>query len=420
MTAYGYIRKSVVHDVARMLSPAMQRESIMRLAEHNGDDHVEILEDLDVSGRKRRSQRPQWDELLQAVEDGEAHAVYAYSLSRFARSVSQLSEFFDLCKEHDVRIGVDKDHIDTSTATGTLMTNMLASLAQFEADVASERVKDAFAVKRANDPSWVGPGIRKYGSLPGEDPQAVVDAFREATSFDGAARLLHERGVPTRLKGAVWSGSTVALLVRRHAPDEVAPAIRRGASAGAGTFRFSQLIICSECGKPLTGSRDQRTGEARYSCGRARVMAHGRGWINESKLLPVIIDEANRAHLMSKRLRKGSAKDEEALEALDAKRTRVIDMYAEGIIDKPERDARLTQIASDESGYAVRRWVRRYAIPPDIAAEDASTVNAYLRRLFESITVDMSQPAKRGPSKWLPTLTFEWRDPSLRVEDAGD
>ena len=42
------------------------------------------------------------------------------------------------------------------------------------------------------------------------------------------------------------------------------------------------------------------------------------------------------------------------------------------------------------------------------------------RRLFESITVDMSQPAKRGPSKWLPTLTFEWRDPSLRVEDAGD
>ena len=28
----------------------------------------------------------------------------------------------------------------------------------------------------------------------------------------------------------------------------------------------------------------------------------------------------------------------------------------------------------------------------------------------------MSQPpALRGPSSWVPSLTFEWRDPSLRV-----
>jgi hypothetical protein len=42
-----------------------------------------------------------------------------------------------------------------------------------------------------------------------------------------------------------------------------------------------------------------------------------------------------------------------------------------------------------------------------------------LRRVIGKITIDMSEPARRGPSKWLPTLGFEWRDPSLRAEDAA-
>ena len=32
MTAYGYIRKSVVHDPSRMLSPEMQEAAIRKLA----------------------------------------------------------------------------------------------------------------------------------------------------------------------------------------------------------------------------------------------------------------------------------------------------------------------------------------------------------------------------------------------------
>ena len=69
--------------------------------------------------------------------------MYAYSLSRFARSVAQLADFFDLCERTGVAVRVDRDQIDTTTATGKLVGNVLASLAQFEWDVASERVKEA-------------------------------------------------------------------------------------------------------------------------------------------------------------------------------------------------------------------------------------------------------------------------------------
>jgi DNA invertase Pin-like site-specific DNA recombinase len=417
MTAYGYIRKSVVHDSARMLSPEMQEAAIRRLAETNGDADVVILSDLDVSGRKGRSRRPGWDELLRAVEDGDATAVYAYSLSRFARSVAQLADFFELCERLKVRVRVDRDQIDTSTATGKLVGNVLASLAQFEADVASERVKDAFAAKRQRDPEWRGPGNSPYGDESDEDPKVVLAAFREAGSFDGAAKLLNLRKVPTRVRGRHWSGSVVRGIVKRNAPDEVGPYVRRGSPAGRRNFRLSQVIACSECDGFLTGSHDQRTGEVRYQCSRSRVTAHARGWVNESKLMPVIKAEADRAAILVKRMQKGSADDEAKLAALAGKRSRILENYDDGLYDKATRDAKLADIADVESKLSAVRWIKLVTLPPDLETSDPSRVNSYLRRLFARATVDMSQRALRGPSKWVPTIDFEWRDPSMRVED---
>ncbi len=420
MTAYGYIRKSVVHDPSRMLSPEMQEAAIRRLAASNGDGDATILSDLDVSGRKGRSRRPGWDELLRAVEDGEATAVYAYSLSRFARSVAQLAEFFELCDRRGVRVRVERDQIDTSTATGKLVGNVLASLAQFEADVASERVKDAFVAKRAKDPTWAGPGQKRYGTRSGEDLTVVLDAFRTAGSFDGAARLLNAGGIPSRVKGRHWSGTVVRGIVKVHAPDEVGPYVRRGAPAGRRAFRLSQLITCSDCGGFFTGSHDTRRGDVRYQCARSRVIPHVRGWVNESKLLPVVKAEAERAAIAVRRLQVGSAEDEAAVAALGAKRSRILENYDDGLYDKATRDSRLAAVGDEESKLSSRRWIKRIALPPDVASDDPARVNAYLRRLFARVEVDMSQPATFGPSKWLPTLTFEWRDPSMRFDGDMD
>lgn len=435
MPAYGYIRKSVVHDPARTLSPATQEGAIRSLAARHGDDDVVILSDLDVSGRKKRDKRPGWDEFLRAVEDGEATAVYAYSLSRFARSVSQLAEFFDLCDRLKVPIRVERDQIDTSTATGKLVGNVLASLAQFESDVASERVRDAFASKRGQDPEWKGPGNRPYGEHEGEDMQAVVDAFREAGSYDAAARLLNERGFPTKYRQrawsgpprrAVWHGATVRDLVLRGAPELVSPGQARGAKAGLRVYRLSRLLECGTCHTLLTPSYDKQYDLVRYYCARARVTPHERKWVSEPKVLPVVVAEAGHAAFASKRAQAGSRDDEAKLAALADKRARVIDAYTDGVVDKAERDRRLSEVADSESKLSTRRWFLRIAVPPLIGdvrtedgqvvrADDPREVNAYLRRLFARVVVEMKPPARPGPSKEVPHLDFEWRDPSLRL-----
>lgn len=416
MVAHGYIRKSVVHDPTRMLSPEMQEDAIRKLAEYNGHDDIVILSDLDISGTKDRTKRPGWNQVLTAIENGECKDLYSYSMSRLARSVDQLSAVRKLCTANGVRLHLVKEKVDTSSASGRLYWNLQSSFEEFWADVTSERVKDAFAVKRANDPTWKGPGQKEYGAREGEDPMIVVAAFREAGSFDGAARLLNTRSVPSRVRGRHWSGSVVRGIVKRLAADEVGPYVRRGAPAGRGNFRLSQVVACSECEGFMTGSHDQRRGDVRYSCARARVTKHARGWVNESKLMPVVKAEAERAAIAIRRMQVGSAEDEAAVAALGAKRSRIVDTYADGVIDKAERDRRLAAVAADESKLSTRRWVKLIALPPDVEADDPRRVNAYLRRIFERATVDMSQKAQRGPSKWVPTVAFEWRDPSMRVE----
>jgi hypothetical protein len=51
-----------------------------------------------------------------------------------------------------------------------------------------------------------------YGSLPGQSIEALIAAYREAGSYEGAARLLDERKVRT-WKGGKWRGPTVRSLI---------------------------------------------------------------------------------------------------------------------------------------------------------------------------------------------------------------
>jgi hypothetical protein len=289
---------------------------------------------------------------------------------------------------------------------------------QWQREITSVKIRESLA--RIERETGRRNGNRPYGSKPNEDVAAVVEAFRAAGSYDGAARRLNVQGVPCRVRGAVWSGSVVRDIVKRAAPEEVMPtSSRTTAPAGRGRFRLSQLVACSTCGHLLTGSTG-RLGDVRYQCPRSRTVPHARGWVSETKLMPVVAAEAERAAVRWRRLQVGSREDDARLRDLEGKRRRVLENYDDGHYDRPTRDAKLAEIAEQESKLTAVRWIRRVTLPPDLTTGDPSRVNAWLRRLLVRATVDMSQPARRGPSAWTPTMTFEWRDPSMRTDGPDD
>ena len=100
--------------------------------------------------------------------------------------------------------------VDTSTASGEAMANMLATFAQFERRLIGQRTKEALAIKKAS-------GVRL--GRPPTVPRAIVRRIRRlrarGLSFRAIADALNQSGVPTAQGGARWYAATVRHVLLR-------------------------------------------------------------------------------------------------------------------------------------------------------------------------------------------------------------
>lgn len=417
MPAFGYVRKSVMADDDKTLSPQVQEERIRALAASRGDDDLVVLSDLGISGAKVE-ERPDYMRLVAAIESGEATAVYAYDLSRLHRNTREALRFFEVARERGVPVRLVADSVDTSTESGRLMLTILAAMNAWVSEVTSSKIKATMAMKRARGDVLGG---RPYGTRDGEDAQAVVEAFRDERSPFRAARRLNAAKVPTRNgKSRGWSPSAVRAIVQRLEPDllietRVEDRPVRGGRATKRASRFGRVLRCSVCGSLLTPSYDPRADATRYYCHAYANIPHGRKAVMESAIIRAIVPAMEETAIRMKRVTKG-ADEVIDVDALTAKRERYIEMYGEGLITKARRDEVLREVEDGLSRAVSARRVRRYTLPPDPDGEPEK-VNAWMRDTFERIVVDMATPGKRGVSTEV-AVTPEWRN-GLRQEGAA-
>jgi DNA invertase Pin-like site-specific DNA recombinase len=93
--------------------------------------------------RRRRSARAQLEAALDFVRDGDVLVVT--KLDRFARSIANLVELVDRLERKGAALRILAMNIDTSTASGRLMLNLLGSIAQFEREIMLERQREGIA-----------------------------------------------------------------------------------------------------------------------------------------------------------------------------------------------------------------------------------------------------------------------------------
>lgn len=405
--AVAYLRRSKV-DAKNpgAVSHESQLSEVQALAARNGDADLLVLEDWGKSGRGDKTHlRGAYRRLREMVESGEVRVIYGYSLSRLARSLMEYVSLAEACRDHNVPIRLAKEgFLDYTTVSGRLHIHILASVAQAEAEWAQERAADAIKVRRERGDHF---GRAPYGTRsekgqlvdnPDEPIEEVIEAFRIAGSFLGAARLLNHRGTPTRL-GKGWDTRTVQRILEREAP-EMLPARRR---AGARTRRrhlLSGLLRC-HCGSAMTTMprRDASTG---YWCHVAHTdPSHPRPYVvAETKLLPWVQQEA--ALLCPPDTIVTGEDDNESRRAeLTGRRRRIIENYEDGLIERAERDTKLAAIDNELARYAISAvqpvpdvdWSQ----PPDI-------LNAILSAIWDHIQLDeMLRPVR---AEW---LVPEWR-----------
>jgi DNA invertase Pin-like site-specific DNA recombinase len=409
---FAYLRKSSVRDPARDTSPDTQEREIRALAARHGDEIVAdaMLADWDVSGRAEFTpKRTGYHRLFGAVDSGECAVVYSYSLSRLGRSTAELAKLFDLCAARKVPVRLVVDSVDTSTASGRMLANILASVAQFEAEVASERTRASYetrrerAISEGRDPVEAVRSSPRYGDRPADDPAAVLAAYRETGSFSKAAALLNRQGVKPR-DAAAWWASSVGVVVARLDPEVRGRRSSRGVKlASSEGFALARLLRCGTCGHMLTGSRlpDGKGGRrTRYACRFAEGADHPRVSISEHLILPDVEAEAA---LYRDPDENDIAAIERRRRTLLERRGRVLRALFDGVAKRDEANAELREMDLE--------LARMDAPPPrDLRLVTAMTpreVNAILRDLFESIDVDANT---------FRPIAFRWRNSFARDE----
>ena len=92
--------------------------------------------------------RPELQACLDYVRDGDSLVIT--KLDRLARSTFHLTQIAEQLRGKGVELVVIDQAIDTSTATGKLLFNVLASISEFETELRKERQVDGIAKAKAN------------------------------------------------------------------------------------------------------------------------------------------------------------------------------------------------------------------------------------------------------------------------------
>jgi DNA invertase Pin-like site-specific DNA recombinase len=196
---WGYGRTSNdEYERSEFSSLDAQRECIAAyVTSQQGEGMVLVnhLEDGGISGATL--DRPGLTRLLAAIKAGEVDAVICYKIDRISRSLRDFLDLIDLFDEFGVAFISVTQTINTQTSMGRLILNILLSFAQFEREMAGERIRDKVAATKRNgrytgDPPVLGYDIdhdRKCLEVNPEEAALVEEIF---------SRFIRD-GSPTRL-----------------------------------------------------------------------------------------------------------------------------------------------------------------------------------------------------------------------------
>jgi site-specific DNA recombinase len=93
-------------------------------------------------------QRPALQRLIRDIEAGRVDTVVCYKIDRLSRSLTDFARLVDVFERNRVTFVSVTQSFCTTTSMGRLTLNILLSFAQFERELAGERIRDKFAASR--------------------------------------------------------------------------------------------------------------------------------------------------------------------------------------------------------------------------------------------------------------------------------
>jgi len=102
--------------------------------------------------------RPALQRLLTDIKANKVQIVVVYKVDRLTRSLADFAKIVDIFDGHGASFVSVTQQFNTTTSMGRLTLNMLLSFAQFEREIAGERIRDKIAASKAKG-MWMGGNV---------------------------------------------------------------------------------------------------------------------------------------------------------------------------------------------------------------------------------------------------------------------
>jgi DNA invertase Pin-like site-specific DNA recombinase len=303
-----YLRQSL-DRTGEGLAVSRQREDCLRLCAERGWIPTEYV-DNDTSASK--GVRPQYRKMLADIMAGDIDAVVVWHLDRLHRQPMELEEFIKVTEEADIarNLATVTGEVDLSTDDGRFMARIMGAVARKEIERKKAR-QQRQSLQRAQ--SGRGRGPRAFGyngdhadpELVAEEADAVERAYRDVLAGDSVYSVAvrwNKAGFRTN-KGNEWDTTQVKRLLinpryaglrsfRREILYKEGEPVRgdwpaivdmdswqavhylltntgqHTAGRPARKYLLGSILVCGECGKPLSSGYTKNAQKA--SCDEDR------------------------------------------------------------------------------------------------------------------------------------------------------
>lgn len=221
MKAIGYVRVSTDKQADRGVSLEAQVEKIKAMAVVHDVELLEVIVDAGESAKDL--DRPGMARILELVHSRAVGMVIVAKLDRLTRSVRDLAILLERFDKRGVFLVSVAESLDTGSAAGRLVLNIMTAVSQWEREAIGERTRDAMRHKKSkleyigNAPYGFRLATDGKHVEPEPGEQAILERIQRlrkgGKSLRKIAEELNRNGILTR-QGSHWRHEYVVRLLK--------------------------------------------------------------------------------------------------------------------------------------------------------------------------------------------------------------
>lgn len=220
----GYSRVSTAEQAAHGISLDAQADKIRLYCQIHDLTLLELHTD---SASAKSLERPALAAALASLRRGDAHGLVVAKLDRLSRSVGDWNHLVSthFTKPSGPKLFSVSEHVDTRSAAGRLVLNVLMAVAQAERELIGERTRDALQAKIDRNERCgavrfgfdLAPDGKSLLANPVESLtiQRIAELHTQRLSLRAICRSLASEQRPTKSGSLEWTPAAVARILKR-------------------------------------------------------------------------------------------------------------------------------------------------------------------------------------------------------------